>query len=260
VEAAGRLTVGTPRSVETPHYHIWTDALHARRLAREADNKWDRGSYVRWTIASAWTAFETTCEHLTGASGLGIRFKERLNEALDAKGLPRPDWGAGLWQDVLGIYRLRKEYVHPGAPQTRLFAPLAEAEAAITTLRLAIKDIYARTGEAAEAWPDDDEDAVDPRKGFFAHATVIRAGVTRETGLRICYVMSGQEYEAEVTGPHEDHVALMEDLLRKIRVPVSAIRAYRGNELIDELTVKMRGSSLEGANPARTVDKTPLRT
>ena len=122
---------------------------------------------MRWTIASAWTAFEITCEHLTGASGLGIRFKERLNEALDAKGLPQPDWGAGLWQDVLGIYRLRKEYVHPGAPQTRLFAPLAEAEAAITTLRLAIKDIYARTGEAAEAWPDDDEEHGRSPQRFF---------------------------------------------------------------------------------------------
>jgi hypothetical protein len=59
-----------------------------------------------------------------------------------------------------------------------------------------------------------------------------------------------------LTRPDDDHVALMEDLLRKIRVPVSAIRAYRGNELIDELIVKMRGSSLEDVNSARTVDKT----
>ena len=72
--------------------------------------------------------------------------------------------------------------------------------------------------------------------------------------------MSGREYEAEVSRPDEDHVALMEDLLRKIRVPVSAIRAYRGNELIDELIVKMRGSALEDVNSARIVYKTPLPT
>jgi hypothetical protein len=98
----------TSRSVYSPHYHIWTDALHGRRLAREATNEWDRGTYVRWAIASAWTAFEATCEHLTGASGLGNRFKDQLNGALDAKGWPRPDWGSGLWQDVLKVYNLRK--------------------------------------------------------------------------------------------------------------------------------------------------------
>jgi hypothetical protein len=82
-----------------------------------------------------------------------------------------------------------------------------------------------------EAWPDDDQDAIDPRGGAmvmsaFMHGTVIRAGATRETGLRICYVMSGQEYESEITSPEEDHIALMYDLRRKIRVPISAVRAY----------------------------------
>jgi hypothetical protein len=53
---------------------------------------------------------------------------------------------------------LRKEYVHPGVPQTRLFAPVTEAETAITTLRDAIKDMCNRTGNPVEARPDDDED------------------------------------------------------------------------------------------------------
>jgi hypothetical protein len=139
---------------------------------------------------------------------------------------------------------LRKEYVHPGVPQTRLFAPVTEAETAITTLRDAIKDMCTRTGNPVEARPDDDEDAVDPRKGGFANATVISAGVTRETGLRICYVMFGQEYESEVTHPEEDPAPLMLHLLSKIKVPISAVRAYRGNEMIDEIVVTMRGSSI----------------
>lgn len=118
-----------------------------------------------------------------------------------------------------------------------------EAEKAIATLRLAIKDMYARARTPAEAWPDDDQDAVDPRKGFVGHLTILRAGAARETGIRICYVMLGQEYESDIALPGKDHIALMEDLLRGIRVPISAVRAYRGNELIDEIVVKMRGSS-----------------
>jgi hypothetical protein len=65
-------------------------------------------------------------------------------------------------------------------------AHVAETDKAIATLRLAVKDMYSRTETPAEAWPDDDQDAVDPRKGGFANATVLHAGATRETELRIC--------------------------------------------------------------------------
>jgi hypothetical protein len=233
----------TFRSVESPHYHIWTDALHARELARKTQNEWDRGTYVRWAVGSAWTAFESTCEHLTEATGLGIRFKDRLNDALDSGGWIRPDWGSGQWQDVLSVYRLRKDYVHSNVPQERLFAPLSEAEEAIATLRSAIKDMYQRTGNAAPKWPDDDQNPVDPRKTPLVHATVRRSGVPRETGIRICYEMLGKEYEAEIAAADADYKRLMDDLLHKIIVPISAIRAYSGNDLLEEVQVRMRGSS-----------------
>lgn len=231
------------RSVDSPHYHIWTDALHGRRLALEASNEWDRGTYVRWTIASAWTAFETTCEHLTGSRGLGNRFKDNFNEALDAVDAPRPDWGYGLWQDVLDVYRLRKDYVHPGVSQDQLFAHVDEAERAIAVLRRAIKDVYSRTETPEEPWPNDDEDPIDPRKEGVAHSTLIRAGASRESGVRICYVLLGKEHEHQITGPHADHIRLMEELLHQIRVPISAVRAYRGGELIDEIVVQLRRGS-----------------
>jgi hypothetical protein len=238
----------TIRSVETPHYHIWTDALHGRHLARETANDWDRGTYVRWTIASAWTAFESVCEHLTGDTSLGIRFKERLNEALRDRGFSPPDWGSGLWQDVLRIYRLRKEYIHPNVAQERLFAPVEEAEKAIATLRFAIKDMYSRTGTPQEAWPDDDQNPIDPRKGFVAHltvvghGTVVEGGARREDALRICYVMNGQEYEERLMQPGKDYRLYVDELLRKIVVPISAVRVYRGNEQVEEIVIKMRGS------------------
>jgi hypothetical protein len=82
------------RSISTPHYHLWTDALHARQLARETQDEWDRGSYVRWTIQAAWTAFEATCEIVLRAHGLGMRFKERFDQALkDYRAGLTVDWG-----------------------------------------------------------------------------------------------------------------------------------------------------------------------
>ncbi len=59
--------------VDSLNYHLWTDALHGRALAREAENAWDRGTYVRWTVITAWTAFEVVC-------GDALNVSERLRE------------------------------------------------------------------------------------------------------------------------------------------------------------------------------------
>ena len=106
--------VTSRRSIESPHHNLWTDALHARELARGAINEWDRGTYVRWAITSAWTAFEITCETVLGCTGLGNRLKDNLNSALAQHGFNQPDWGYGLWHSVLHIYGLRKDYTHRG--------------------------------------------------------------------------------------------------------------------------------------------------
>lgn len=64
-------------------YHVWSDALHASELARQTENEWDRGAYVRWTIQTAWSAFENVCTDTLQASGLGMRFKERFDEVVE---------------------------------------------------------------------------------------------------------------------------------------------------------------------------------
>lgn len=234
----------TVRSVDWPHYHIWTDAIHGRQLARDARNEWNRGAYVRWSISSAWTAFETTCEDLLTVTGLGNRFKEHLDRALADKGFAQPDWSQGLWQDVLGVYSQRKSYVHIPHGQVDLFPPTSEADAAIAILRAAIKDMYRRVGANPPEWPDDDEDPLDPR-GTMAHATVIHPGGDAPDAVRITYVMLDKEHTAEILPAGSDPSAVMDDLLRRIRVPVTAVRAYRGDVLIDELQVRMRGTSLD---------------
>jgi hypothetical protein len=85
-----------PKNVESSHYHIWTDALHARELARQAVNRWDRGTYVRWTITTGWTALEMACEQALETNGIGRRFKENLNAAISEKSLPPLNWGTGV--------------------------------------------------------------------------------------------------------------------------------------------------------------------
>ena len=100
-----------------------------------------RGAYVRWAVNIAWTVFETACEDALCITGLGNRFKETLDQAISAASLPPLDWSRGLWQKVLNIYRLRKEYVHVALPQNRLFAEIAEANHADDLLeRAGIKD------------------------------------------------------------------------------------------------------------------------
>jgi hypothetical protein len=51
-----------PKLVDTPHYHLWTDALHLRALAHHARNQWDRGTYVRSALIVAWTSLELACD------------------------------------------------------------------------------------------------------------------------------------------------------------------------------------------------------
>lgn len=187
------------RSVESPHYHVWTDALHARHLARHARNDWDRGAYIRWTVNTTWTAFEMVCEEALGVADLGMRFKDRLTSAFQKNGVPAPDWSSGVWQKVLRIYGLRKDYVHGDLPQERLLAPLHEAEEAIVIGREAIKEVFHILGKTAPSWVDDDTNPEMPRGGM-AHGTANRAGVdpSDPARVRIVYEFQGREYESEL--------------------------------------------------------------
>jgi hypothetical protein len=236
------------RSVEWPHYHIWTDALHARDLARVAPNSWDLGTYVRWTVNTAWTAFEMACEEALASSGLGRRFKSNLDQAFQDKGLPKLDWGQGVWQRVEAIHALRKAYVHPGIPQERLFAPLDEAEEAISVLREAIKDVYRRVGLPIPDWPDDDQNPEPPqlRPAQVGIPGIIVTGpgvsVDDPDVVKVTYVVRGEEKLSDVCPPGTDWEPKVQNLIRNLRVAASAIRVYQGTELVAEIELRMRGS------------------
>ena len=234
-----------PKLITTSHYHLWSDALHARALAHQARNDWDKGTYVRWTVNTAWTAFETACEDALGASGLGNRFKEKMNDAVSALSLPSLNWGTGIWQKVLSIYALRKDYVHVAIPQTRLFAPVTEADEGINVLRESTKAIYAHVGKRPPTWIDDDYDrGWDDGGGSIGHPTVRRqnADESDPNVVKIAYVYKGNEYVSEILPPGTNPELYIEDLLGNLVVPISAVRIYRGNTLLEDRTIPMRGT------------------
>ena len=233
-----------PKLVTTSHYHLWTDALHARALAHQARNDWDRGTYVRWAVNTAWTAFETACEDALGVTGLGNRFKEKVNDAVSSLSLPPLNWGAGIWQRILNIYALRKDYVHVAIPQARLFAPVTEADEAMSVLRDGTKAIYAHVGKTPPTWIDDDYDrGWDDGGGSFGHPTVRRqnADESDPNVVKIAHVYKGNEYINEILPPGTDPEPYIEDLLSNTIVPISAVRIYRGNTLIEDRAIPMRG-------------------
>ena len=232
------------KSVESPHYHVWTDALYARFLAQAATNDWDRGSLVRWCVGSAWTAFELSAEDALGTHDLGNRFKERFDDAVSDRNLPPVDWGQGIWQATMRIYGLRKKYIHAVATQADLFPDLAIANDAIVTLRAAVKAVYSVVGKPQPDWVEDDTVPADP-KGATATLTLfrgIRPDDRNPHRIRVTFVYRGVEHEDTVFAPGSDPLPRMEEVLRTTTVPITCVRAYEGDDVLHEWQVKMRGS------------------
>lgn len=231
--------------IESPHYHVWTDSLHARALAHQAQNRWDRGTYVRWAITTSWTVLEMACEHALQTNGIGRRFRENLDGALSELGSASIDWGSGTWQQVAELHRVRKELVHINPSQASLFMDAVTADTAIVTIRSAIKDIYARAGDSAPIWVEDDDDrGWDSGRKASAHMTAIHAGVNPQSpdAIRIGYVYKDKEYISSVFPSGTDPESKIADLIQNIRVPISHVLAYEGQTLLVNRELSMRGT------------------
>lgn len=234
--------------INSIQYHVWSDALHARQLARQTESPWDRGAYVRWAIQTAWSAFENVCADALEANGLGMRFRERFDEAVTTKGLPPVDWSKGIWQQVLQVYYVRKKFVHvaPGVSHAKLMKPLQEAEQALAVLRSAIRAVSDMAGLPHPPWVVDNDDPgwQGARAGFggTAEAYMMRAGLREDdpANVRITYVLHGQEHLSEIAPPSTAHGPLLDRLLGSLNIPVEAVRAYRGSDLLEERKTSMR--------------------
>lgn len=234
-----------PKIVDNNHYHLWTDALHARALAHQATNKWDCASYVRWTLTTAWTVLEIACQDALEEPEISYSFKKKLNCAIEQKSLPPLNWGEGIWQAVLNVQELRKNCVHRFISEVDLFPEAILADQVISVVRDAIKTIYIHSEKSFPAWVEDDNDRGWSKKGSIScHAMVIRSGVDQSNlnNIRITYVHDGEEKVSEMLSPETDPSSYIEDLINGTNVPITMIRVYRGDQLISERPLLMRGS------------------
>lgn len=236
-----------PIRVDSTQCHLWTDALHLRQLAREARNKWDRGTYVRMTVTTVWTALEVAVQDALGATNIGYRFKENLDRAISDAGLPALDWSQGLWQRVRSLQELRKSFVHRFMVVADLFPEATVADDAISLVRDAIEAIFEQSGKQPPSWTALSESPGwqgAPRFGT-AVASVARDGASHDdpNTTRISIVINGQEYETTVLPLDQDPTEQIDHVLTSLRVPISAIRVHRAGVLLYHYAVNMRGNA-----------------
>ena len=235
-----------PTIVDSTQCHLWTDALHARQLAREALNKWDRGTYVRMCVTTSWTALEVACQDALACADIGYRFKENLDRAIAAASLSPLDWSTGVWQRVRLLQERRKSYVHRFASLSEMFPLAVVAEEAIDTAREAIERVYSHVGQTAPNWT-----GVDNARGWqaqssfgTAHLTTGYAGVKMDDprAVRVFLVIDGEEKLTTVLPAGYDPTEEVNRLLQNVRVPISGIRVFENGELKQDLIVNMRGN------------------
>lgn len=232
--------------VESNHYHIWTDAVHARQLSKQTSNKWDRGTYVRWTIITGWIALEIACQDALENNSISRSFQRNLNEAIALKNLPALDWSQGLWQKVTKVQNLRKNIVHRFASEQVVFPDTELAESSIEIIREAIKAIYKHCGKKIPEWVEDDYDEGWTTGTFQFHGTIINSPYYEKEGaIRIAYVYKGNEYTYDYLAPDTDVNQPLENIFKGIGKPITAVRLYKDDNILVEYLyeeAKVRGA------------------
>ena len=234
-----------PKVVETNHYHLWTDVLHARALAHQAPNRWDCGSYVRWTVIIGWTVLEIACQEALEDDSISYSFRRNLDKAVQQHGLQPIDWGSGTWQNVTKLQMTRKAYVHRFASVGDTFPAPAIADEAVVVVRAGVGAVHEMVGQKAPQWIEDDSDrGWAARGGSVAHAGKIWAGASADDPLaiRVSYVCDDGEYESDIMPPDADYEPVIYGLLRAINIPISRINVRRGEKLMHTMDVNMRGA------------------
>lgn len=235
-----------PVLVDSSQCHLWTDALHMRQLAREAHNKWDRGTYVRSCVTTAWIALETSCQDALLNARIGYRFKDDVDQAMSNLSLSQLDWSTGLWQQVRALQKTRKGYVHRFLSLEDMFPSATVADEAIATVRNAIVDIYAQAGKSEPDWVH-----IDTVRGWgapsnFGTPTVSQAhfgsSFDDPKTTRVYIVIRGEERLTSVFPSGHDARSTIEELLKSVKVPIEGVRVYDNGVQILDFSVAMRGS------------------
>jgi hypothetical protein len=230
--------------IENNHYHIWTDALHARALSHEASNRWDRGTYVRWTVMTAWVALEIACQDALEEPRISYSFKDNLNKAIEEKAFPKLDWSKGIWQQVLQVQQYRKNCVHRFSQETDLFPNTSIADETIAITRQAIIEIYKHVGKSVPLWINDDTDQGWASKGgfrLFGHGYTVPAGLDEHAPdtIKVTYIYKDKEHIHELLPAGTNPNPYVDRLIATIRLPISEIKVYKGKEVIQEIQFPM---------------------
>ena len=235
-----------PTIVDSKQCHLWTDTLHARQLARETANKWDRGTYVRMCVNTSWTALEVACQDALKCPQIGYRFKENLDNALQSAALPPIDWSTGVWQKARQLQELRKSYVHRFTTLKEMFPDAAVANDAVETVRDAIKWIYCHVNAIPPAWVEFNEAIGWPAPSNFGTPSAILGypgiAIDDPLAVRVFLLVDGREQLVRVLPPGYDPQREIQQLIQTSRIPISGVRVYENGDLTTDLIVNMRGS------------------
>ena len=135
--------------------------------------------------------------------------------------------------------------MHRFLSEGNLFPEAVLADEAIETVRSAVNAMYQHVRRPTPAWVQDDHDRGWDRGGRGgASATLIHAGVSEDDPevVKICYVHNDEEQTSDVLPSGTDYDPYVEDLIRNVRVPISAVKVYKGATLVHERKINMRGT------------------
>jgi hypothetical protein len=233
------------RHIDSSEYHLWTDVLHACSLSSQANNSWDRSSYVRWTIVTGWTVLEMLFRKALEDEKIGHSFKNDVNLAVKRLELPRINWGEGVWQVVLSLKEQRKIYVHTKIDQDNLFLEAQLAVKYVDDVRECIKAIYSYVHKPLPKWINikDDIGWDNGRQGGI-NAIIERQGATIDNPLSIiiAYTYKGREHITEVLPEGADYIKVVLELVNTIKIAINEVKVYQGGKVIWERPLMIRGS------------------
>ena len=103
-------------------------------------------------------------------------------------------------------------------------------------------------GKIAPSWISEDKargwSGASGGAGLTAHLTVIRAGVNEDdpNAVKLAYVYKDRLHLSEILPAGSEYKDKLYQLLNDLVVPVTAVCAYKGTDLLEEIPVRMRGS------------------
>ena len=141
------------------------------------------------------------------------------------------------------LQELRKNCVHRFSRETDLFPDAIVADDAIDIARQAILAIYKHVEKNEPTWIKDDTDQGWANKGvsLFGNIYTTPPGVDENSPdtIKVTYIYKDKENMRNVLPAETDPSPYVEKLIETISLPISGIKVYRGNEVIQEIQFPM---------------------